>query len=674
MIRLRELQMRVVTDGPICGADIPFKDGLNVVRADNSSGKSTCMQAIIYALGLEGMFSARRDIPLPHAMTDSIEVQGREFDVVESWVALELENASGQVITVRRAVKSSLKDTTLIEKFEGARLSQNIEMTQGEDFFVRRGGAAVRDRGFHHFLARFLGWSLPQVARMDGSEGPLYLECLFPYFFVEQKHGWSGVQARIPTHFMIRDVSRRVAEFILELDEYQAVLKRQRLEAAASIMDSEWKQTVDRVAGAVKSQSVVLRGFPQRPVGDRQDVKASSLIASADGWVSLDDELERLQGRAAEIEQFDVPSIEESASQLDGELRAQQEKLAISNSLAASALAELEDSLSRRDDLESRVEALEEDLQRHKDAALLRRLGARHAEVISGDSFCPTCQQALPDGFEITETPMTPDESVLYIEQEVRTFRAMKADLDRLIVTQEAKLDRLRSESSDLRRSIRTIKDTLTSPSSMPSVADVAEKIRIQDRISSLAAIQDEIFHTVEELRARAQTWQANRAALKELTKRRQSPLDREKIDYLEATLVAQLASYHFVSLEPGEIKISEDTYRPTHEGFDLGFDLSASDMIRVIWAYLFAFLETSIRFDTNHARLLIFDEPRQQETKRPSFAALLERAVKAGESGAQIIFATSEVERELQSMLRGQRHHMFSIPPERKLLRPLDS
>ncbi|MCV7165749.1 hypothetical protein, partial [Mycobacterium stomatepiae] len=71
---------------------------------------------------------------------------------------------------------------------------------ESRDFFVRRAGGAQREAGFHHFLADFIGWKLPNVTRMDGSEIPLYMETLFPYFYVEQKHGWSGVQARIPTY------------------------------------------------------------------------------------------------------------------------------------------------------------------------------------------------------------------------------------------------------------------------------------------------------------------------------------------------------------------------------------------------------------------------------------------------------------------------------------------
>ncbi|MDI5838358.1 ATP-binding protein [Shewanella xiamenensis] len=35
------------------GVDIPFEKGLFILRLDNSHGKSTCINAIAYALGME---------------------------------------------------------------------------------------------------------------------------------------------------------------------------------------------------------------------------------------------------------------------------------------------------------------------------------------------------------------------------------------------------------------------------------------------------------------------------------------------------------------------------------------------------------------------------------------------------------------------------------------------
>src|SRR5688572_27522409 len=99
-LRIRHLLLRSKTDRSFIGAEISFSNGLVLVRAENSMGKSTCFLAIIYALGLERMLGASTEIPLPHVMTQYVE----EGDVVtESEVVLEIENGRGQFITIRRA-------------------------------------------------------------------------------------------------------------------------------------------------------------------------------------------------------------------------------------------------------------------------------------------------------------------------------------------------------------------------------------------------------------------------------------------------------------------------------------------------------------------------------------------------------------------------------------------
>ncbi|EDM2310778.1 hypothetical protein CQE06_26100, partial [Salmonella enterica subsp. enterica serovar Typhimurium] len=83
----------------------------------------------------------------------------------------------------------------------------------------------------------------------------------------------------------------------------------------------------------------------------------------------------------------------------------------------------------------------------------------------------------------------------------------------------------------------------------------------------------------------------------------------------------------------------------PTREGYDIGFDTSASDGIRIIWGYLISLFTVGQRFATNHPRVIIFDEPRQQEANKVSFAELLRDAAESTKISGQIIFATSEDE-----------------------------
>lgn len=47
-------------------------------------GKSTCVQPIIYALGLEKMLGPSSAIPLPHVMTSYLDDGQKEIPVLES--------------------------------------------------------------------------------------------------------------------------------------------------------------------------------------------------------------------------------------------------------------------------------------------------------------------------------------------------------------------------------------------------------------------------------------------------------------------------------------------------------------------------------------------------------------------------------------------------------------
>lgn len=108
-------------------------------------------------------------------------------------------------------------------------------------------------------------------------------------------------------------------------------------------------------------------------------------------------------------------------------------------------------------------------------------------------------------------------------------------------------------------------------------------------------------------------------------------------------------------------VEIGDDDYLPRRDDFDLQADISASDSVRVIWAYLLGLLEVGEQFDTNHPGLVVFDEPKQQSAKDLSFEALLRRASGEG-GGRQVIFATSEPLEALNTMLGGVEHTIHIV------------
>ncbi|EFU9232121.1 hypothetical protein HRZ10_004581, partial [Escherichia coli] len=136
---------------------------------------------------------------------------------------------------------------------------------------------------------------------------------------------------------------------------------------------------------------------------------------------------------------------------------------------------------------------------------------------------------------------------------------------------------------------------------------------------------------------------------------------------------VARLEKYNFTSFDSKLVSISEDNYLPTREGYDIGFDTSASDGIRIIWGYLISLFVVGSKFQTNHPGLIVFDEPRQQEANKVSFAELLKDAAETTKGQGQIIFATSEDENVLKEALEGYDYTMISFDKKNgKLLRKL--
>jgi hypothetical protein len=506
---------------------------------------------------------------------------------------------------------------------------------------------------------------------MDGSEGTLYLECLFPYFFVEQKHGWSGVQARIPTYLGIQDVSKRSAEFILSLDAMDMVLESQRIESAITLIEADWKNVERNISDISARAGILVRGIPKKPNSSwRREELVSLEVDSGSGWASLDDEINRLAAELEEQAAQHLTSIGEAAPEIEESLSRNQDRATQLSIVLSSAIEDWEQARRQVQALELRIDALEEDLRKHKDAALLQRLGATGSYDLP-DETCPTCGRSLPDGFEITDYPLTIEDNISHLEKELATFRSMQLDAGRVAEISQVRVFRLRDEMADLRATIRSQKDALISPSDLPDAAKLTQRLMAEERLNALRGVSDSIESSVDELDSLAATWKQNKEALAALRQREQTTADEVKIRSLKNSLTSQLEAYGFRSLEPRSIDVSSKTYRPSHEGFDLGFDLSASDMIRVIWSYLFSFMEVSREFRANHPQLLIFDEPRQQEAARFSFQQLLKRAADNGAAGSQVIFATSEEEDDLGSMLLGLPHRMTSIPRGEKLIKP---
>ena len=105
-MRIRHLRLEVQTDRGPFSTQLDFPNGLIVIWADNSMGKSTCVRSILVALGLEAMLTtSQAALPLPPVLTEELaNSNGEMCGVLESEVFLEIENHEGQRMGARQTI------------------------------------------------------------------------------------------------------------------------------------------------------------------------------------------------------------------------------------------------------------------------------------------------------------------------------------------------------------------------------------------------------------------------------------------------------------------------------------------------------------------------------------------------------------------------------------------
>jgi hypothetical protein len=618
--------------------------------------KSTCINAIIYALGLEGMFGPSQQTPFTEVMhTRLISPSDEDIKVRQSYVMLEIQNSKGTICTLERKVTGVNTDRQLIRVYQGAYIKRDRELAS-KDYFVRTKGAAQSELGFHVFLADFMELKLPHLSYNDGVNVPLYLECLFPFFFVDQASGWREIKSRMPTYLQIPDMSRRATEYILSLDTLETELRKQELEIQKENLESEWKETILNSEKKMPQIGFIIRGIPDLPNEGWLTSNATIVRPSEDSWIDLNRENEILQRRKTELEDAEIPRAKEVSHEAMAKIRKLEDRFGeLQKQYERNALSITSDK-EQLHDMDVRLEYLREDIRKHEDENRLRKRGGEISQNLYGNTKCPACggkikaEALLPE--ESSIIPMTLEESIEFIRDQIATFGRMKKDVLRVVKGREARSIELRNRINEFVEQIRAQKELLKSEGELPSVAAIRERLQIENRLDYLHELNSQFNSLLDNLSEIVKKWKPIKAELDLLTKAGHSELDNAKLMKLEEIYHQQLEEYEFKSYHVSDITISKYTYRPAVRGRDLA-GTSASDAIRSIWAYLFAILKMSSEFNTNHLGFLILDEPRQQMVKEMSYISFLKQASAATKDGSQIIFATSEKLEDLQEELR---------------------
>lgn len=655
MLRINRLRVEINTANGVYGIDETFRNGLNFVASyENTCGKSSILAAIYYCLGFEQIIGGVGGIGskvLTSVFKTSIDDAGKSWRVTESGAYLEISNGH-DTITIFRNIVAENKDNRLITVFYSDYDSIGNPKTQAIDMYVNTQNAAIGERGFHAFLEEFLHLELPTVRTSDGSERKLYLQVVFSSMFIEQKHGWSDIFSGMPI-FGIRESKKHVVEFILRLNTLSNEKERERLKALKARLERDWEQLIADMQKTVAYESCAITNLPLYPrvLSDRE---YSRIIIMSGNESSIDDEIARLQADYNTLRQL-KPRVLDNFDALNSEL-SETESAILANE---AELKKIEERLSYERIAISRLthdlEIVNADIRNNNDAARLQKFGSEVTGEFSAD-VCPVCKQRVHDNLLLAVA----DSVFMNIEENITHLKEQKKMLEFSLSSHMSSRDELLGDKQRLEANLLTLRrlaqairsDLYTTTDTEASEAIMLKKIEITRRIEQLSKLRKTISSSIDVLRELSTQWNEYLDQNSRLPKSNLSESDMEKINLLKQRFIENLKRYNYSSLSSFDgIDISSESLLPTIDGFDMKFDSSASDGIRVIWAFTMALLQVSIEKEGNHPGIIIFDEPAQQSIVPDDMKSFINSAVELGKH-CQIITAITLNSQELVEII----------------------
>lgn len=650
MLRINRIKVKIFTDNGVYGFDTSFDSGLSFLASEeNTCGKSSILAAVYYCLGLEEILGGKGEKVLTSAFKTTIEDGNKTWSVLQSCAYLEISNGA-EVVTLFRTAKMLNRDSRMITVYYGDMDAVDNPKTSSIDTYVHFPNAAINEKGFHSFLEKFLYLELPQVTASDDSQRKLYLQLIFSCMFIEQKHGWSDLFSGMPI-LGIKESKKRVIEFVLKLDTLTNDKKRDQLKIEESLINKEWSECYKSLQIAAERESCSIVNFPIKPrILTETDIKRIS-IKFGDKIVS--DTVTELEKQSIEIRQL-KPKVIDNFDELQVELNETEAEISKLSNYIVDCRGQLSIESGSIRTITNNLETISIDLSNNKDAARLRSLGSDLQFEFAKD-ICPVCHQKINDSL----LPNSIDVPVMGIDENIKHLEAQRDMLKFVLISHENHKEELEKEiqSSEarlftLRRLAQTIRNDLYSINEEYSEAIVYKKITIEKQIESLNKLQQLQHDSIEKLVELSKRWEKYLEDKRALPKNRFTDEDKDKIALLRDVFINNLRKYGYKSiLDLEDISISEESYLPLFEGFDMKFDSSASDNIRVIWAFTMALLQVSILKGGNHPTVLIFDEPDQQSTIISDMKSFFENILELTDK-CQVIMGITLKDRDIKQVI----------------------
>lgn len=661
MLKIRAIKIEIITEAGLFGSHYEFSKGLNIIQGNNTTGKSSLFQSILYCLGFEELLGGKNEKTMQSVFKDEVEYNHGKIGVLESNLYLEIENES--IITIRRSVQSQTRSPKLVDVLMGGYLTGDSKSLEKKSMYLHdKGGASDVTFGFHSFLESFLGWNLPDVYYTNrGDYSKLYMQMVAPCFIIEQKSGWGDFLNNIPV-YGVRNSEARVVEFILGLDVYKNEKKKQEISNRKQLLLDRWRLLNEQFKKLANKGAGEIRGLSFLPEIITEFQRIDIYILRGNKSYSLSEFTALLQNELFELENKKKDSnISERIKQNENKLKETSDQL--------EAIGVKFDELSNQKSFETtkleryfqELKLVRDDLRKNKGVQKLKELGAEIPLDIAKD-ICPLCNQSINVSLlphEIHQIPMGLEQNISYLEAQAKMIEVYIEGQKKKLGDIDKYLNHYNLQIVEYRKQIRSLKKELVSDERLPSEAEIEKKISLRNRIKFYMDLSEEFDENIGKLRTLVVDWENHLKNEKKLPSNFFSDTDQKKLNSLQSFFRELLDKFNYVSKPKENITISKENYLPVIKGdfkdYNIRFDSSGSDFIRSIWAYTCALYKTcKTNENTFHPSLLMFDEPAQQSVSNNNFSSFLSE-LSSYKKGQVLVFASfNNSEEDFLSITKG--------------------
>ncbi len=664
-----------------CGFDIPFNTGLNIIAGENTSGKTSIMKCLYYALGLEQLLNGKKNAQaMSRPLKEVFQIKKGDDEINYlvnfSFVTIEIVNNNELYATIRRTIKgANLSEEATLTVWDCK--MDDIDNNESSEYFVN----SIGDHGsfgFYSWLAKFLEWELPTVDSYSGKNGEslLYMQLIMSIATVEQTKGWSDFFAS-NLGLSVIDPKQRVMEFVLKMVDNGNEAKVKALNKKKKQLELNWKEIFGRLRQVLTINNLHIKGVTMDNVPDKNTFsKVKVYLLQSDG-VLLEDFYKEKTELYKKLQDVSLGRTKTNNSDVFNEIKIKKEALENHQKQY--------DEFKRRLLMDSQQQSDLQDELLHSTEELKRNTGLEHLSsnvmphIITE---CPTCHQTVTN--LSSKMDLNLDVSLIKnnIGQLKKSINIIEATLKTLKITiSEKKIYEHYYQKALLKES-----EELQSLYNDMCVIDgnseklITEKIELRNLLQNLNLFKEQYFSITNEMISIIDAYAIVKEDLK--TMKEKGEEDKTSLYPIQIKLQKLLSKFGYDSNKPYMVVLPETggtntKYLPSisdrdHGIQDLKVNSSASDIIRCIWAFNIALLCDASR----HPGFLLMDEPCQHSVKSESLSAMFKEC--AALTDKQTILAcSSEVKFDedkefstLSTMLAGiDKYHIYNIPKGKKAI-----